>query len=405
MPLSPDDLPGLFVELIEGSDALPELDIAQAEAWVSGLLSSWRWTEGVEDVEAADRSFLSYCEANPSAVTQRVADMISLLLPVLAAETETASLLIASQLDEDAAADGFARGHDLTTAVGAWSLTEDRTGGQTILVEFGYAEEGDAEEGENHSILVEVTDEQQIADLHVGPAAASLLAPLDEDDAREVESEEIGIETALAKISAAWSVGLVHAADVPESLELNELFVRARLRRIGSGELPPFAVARLTSPGAADDEVDEDRRRADAAGVETLCTALRRFRAEPDPGGGAEMVAAIAAVVSARVADLTATEQTDLGFLEWADWIGAAIGLVRAGPDSAVEPALLVDYINRCNEVSSAIPKEHRPFVEHAFRVAIDALESAGAIAEGRLTAAGWWALPRGATQAWSGTF
>ncbi|NUP89340.1 MAG: hypothetical protein HUU25_05905 [Candidatus Sumerlaeia bacterium] len=92
--------------------------------------------------------------------------------------------------------------------------------------------------------------------------------------------------------------------------------------------------------------------------------------------------------------------------LEFGDWLGAVLGLVRAGPGADAAPAALVDHICACPEVEGEIDDADRSVVEAAFGVIAPSWEAAGVIdADRRLTRLGRWILPRMLTLAWGVDF
>ena len=92
---------------------------------------------------------------------------------------------------------------------------------------------------------------------------------------------------------------------------------------------------------------------------------------EPD----ADVVLAVlaAAVAPASLMPLTGDARQAVLELEFADWLGAVLGVVRAGTGTHVDPDVLVDHVNRCPEVTSTIPKSDRARVAWAFAVAVEA--------------------------------
>ncbi len=88
------------------------------------------------------------------------------------------------------------------------------------------------------------------------------------------------------------------------------------------------------------------------------------------------------------------------------DWLGAVVGLVRAGIGASAEPQDLVGYINRCPEVEGELDYDDAEAVESAFELILPAWEAAGAVdGTRRLTALGRWGLPRALAWAWNGEF
>ena len=88
--------------------------------------------------------------------------------------------------------------------------------------------------------------------------------------------------------------------------------------------------------------------------------------------------------------------------LEFADWLGAVLGVVRAGAGTHVDPDVLVDHVNRCPEVTSTIPKTDRARVAWAFAVAVEAWGPLGVVdPDNCLTDFGAAVLPAALVRAW----
>jgi len=98
--------------------------------------------------------------------------------------------------------------------------------------------------------------------------------------------------------------------------------------------------------------------------------------------------------------------EASLMALQHADWLGAVVGLVRAGIGASAEPRALVGYINRSPEVEGELDYDDAGPVENAFELILPAWEAAGAVdGNRRLTALGRWGLPRALAWAWNGEF
>jgi hypothetical protein len=98
--------------------------------------------------------------------------------------------------------------------------------------------------------------------------------------------------------------------------------------------------------------------------------------------------------------------EASLMALQHADWLGAFVGLVRAGIGASAEPQALVGYINRSPEVEGELDFDDAGPAENAFELILPAWEAAGAVdGNRRLTALGRWGLPRVLAWAWSGDF
>lgn len=99
-------------------------------------------------------------------------------------------------------------------------------------------------------------------------------------------------------------------------------------------------------------------------------------------------------------------EEASIMALEHADWLGAVVGLVRAGVGASADPQALVQYINDCPEVEGAVDPDEESLVETAFELVLPAWEAAGAVDDRRrLTPLGRWGLPRALAWAWNGDF
>lgn len=196
------------------------------------------------------------------------------------------------------------------------------------------------------------------------------------------------------------------------------------------------------------DEEDEDFlahwAEAEAAAVDLLRSALRGMRGEPAPeddlfaaveriraglasrdpmyrrlaaGAGwsssppasdaATWVEATAALIAMREeAGLPIDEEAAVMALQLADWLGAVLGLVRAGVGAIAEPAQLVRFIAECPELDDEIDDDDRPLIEQGFEVVLASWEATGAVdADWRLTPLGHWGLPRALAWAWNGEF
>lgn len=89
--------------------------------------------------------------------------------------------------------------------------------------------------------------------------------------------------------------------------------------------------------------------------------------------------------------------------LEHADWLGAVIGLVRAGPGAEASPEALVRYINECPEIDGEVDPDDETILEHAFELMMPLWEALDVVdEERRVTRLGMWALPRMLLDAWT---
>jgi hypothetical protein len=126
------------------------------------------------------------------------------------------------------------------------------------------------------------------------------------------------------------------------------------------------------------------------------------------PKGNPELwVGAAGGLISMRdETGLDDESEASIMALQHADWLGAILGLVRAGVGASAEPHALIRYINRCPEVEGGVDAEESFLVEGAFDLVLPAWEAAGAVDSARrLTALGRWGLPRALAWAWNGDF
>jgi hypothetical protein len=92
--------------------------------------------------------------------------------------------------------------------------------------------------------------------------------------------------------------------------------------------------------------------------------------------------------------------------LEFGDWLGAVIELVRAGVGASASPEDLVSNINDCPEVEGEVAPEDASVVQTAFELVLPAWEATGAVDDRRrLTSLGRWGLPRALAWAWDHDF
>ena len=127
--------------------------------------------------------------------------------------------------------------------------------------------------------------------------------------------------------------------------------------------------------------------------------------ADAAAGDGVAYLRAVAAYL--RPVDLSVhptPTQEALIELEWADWLGAVIGLARSEVGTEVDGRTLVQLINRCPEITTTIPKNDAARIGWAFEQTLYAWAVTGVLDDdGALTEAGRWLLPRAALAAWEG--
>lgn len=94
--------------------------------------------------------------------------------------------------------------------------------------------------------------------------------------------------------------------------------------------------------------------------------------------------------------------------LDLDDWLGAVIGLVRAGPGASAEPEDLVRLMGACPEIGEPGPpdEDDAEFLELGFDLTLPIWEAAGVVDDRRrLTELGQWVLPRALARAWNRSF
>lgn len=64
------------------------------------------------------------------------------------------------------------------------------------------------------------------------------------------------------------------------------------------------------------------------------------------------------------------------------DWLGAVIGLVRAGPGTPADGNQLVEYIDACPETEGEIDPDDAALMASSFDLVLDTWEAAGSIDE-----------------------
>jgi hypothetical protein len=132
---------------------------------------------------------------------------------------------------------------------------------------------------------------------------------------------------------------------------------------------------------------------------------------EAPPGDGTELLLrCVAATISPREeTGLDPEEEAMLSSIEHADWIGAIVSAVRAGPGADASSRSLVAGIAACPEVEQGSVGEFDDdiaLLEAAFSVLAVPWRVLGMIdREERLTALGVWTLPRSLARAWGSDF
>jgi len=393
------------------------LDAPRAEVWASDLISLVAETTGSH--ESAARELVGRLHSCPGVG----AAVAALAVRALAANAESEPQ--PSDLDgapEWTAALGTSR------CDAAWIFSNRR--GESAVFRFVDSLEA------GHTIAVDLIpgDPETTGEVMVGPPEMA-------DLAEDPESDVVATDTDPG-VLAARVARCVECTEQPsDTLVMNGPLLAARLATITGRvpvmptviepadvpELPPadpdddaWATGILVraldlspdslnevAPDLLNDAVglaaDSLRRAAGADSATAQWLAASQGPVDLDESDQRVVVAALAATVRPHaMAPLDRDAREAVAHLEWADWLGAVIGLVREGVGASPDPAHLVDLVNRCPEVASTIPKTDRPRVEWAFAICTDQWASTGLTESERLTELGAWMLPRMLLEAWA---
>ena len=401
----------LLEELYERASIVVDLDGPQLEAWVSGLFP-------VFDTDISIGDFVTYCA---DARTGRGAVLIAAIAELSDGLDVATSDLARGSLDPELLPDWSAT-IGTSELTGAWTVTAPF--GRSIVLGFNAAsiieptmatgsEDATGEDAERveeaddeitdlrHSILVELGDDGCLEDLQLAGAPMDLLEEAKTSGDR-VRVVEIDADDALAAVVAAWPGEGSVVPELGPGSAANQQFVRRRMLVAADQLLAPLQVAEL--------EIDvrrglDDRGFADAnrAALSTMQSAVGFPDEDTTSNAPDALVQSWVSVVTGVAGELAPRERDALLWLEWADWLGAGIGLLRAGSGTPADSSSLVEHVNRCPEVSSTISKADRDYAEWAFDVALDLLEDAGVVTEDHvLTEAGRQSLWVGLAKAWS---
>lgn len=396
-------------EALSQADELLELDGPRAEAWASDLVAL-------------------ALETGPDAISE----LIKALEAMEGAGAAAALWSIASIVDGvDIAADALEPSPSWSSALGTSQcetalLLRARRGESAA---FRFVDSAD----DRHVLVVDLLppevgqQSEQVGEVTVGPA--DLLLVLGEEEAG-IESREYPSSELAERVVAALG-----ATTKPRSSAVaNGRLLVTRLDAMGvDAPAPPVWVVDDVPELAPRDPDDDNYARevltralgelaAPAAeGVEAAARRLRSAATHDDPlaqwlaasVGPVDLdeadldvvLAALAAPVApADLGPLDADAREAVLDLEWADWLGVVIGLVREGSGASVDPDALVDKINRCPEVTSTVPKKDRPRVAWALAVCTDPWSSLGLVVDGELTEFGIALLPAALDRAWDGS-
>lgn len=365
----------LFDELHRRSALLPELDAPRIEGFVSGFFAVW---DTVDD----EIAFVAFCRDRPGPVSALLcAALVSLGDPATSAAARRA--FDSMSTDAPAAAGELGR----SSPVAAWSVQAPF--GRSIVIGCAVAA-GDID----HAMLFELDEDEVLVDLQLTGSPAELVDPeLTGDSTLEVAS--LDVADAVALVGRSWRSALGRIEPTPGLLS-NQRFARRRLHEADTEEpLPTFGAMAGSidvSRGMSPEEIAEANTAA--------CNTLRAAVGEPAEGERANQ--AWVEVVRGAVPGVSPRERDALLWLEWADWLGAGIGLLRHRDRGALDGQVLVDLVNSCPEVSSTIQGADRDYAAWAFDIALEHLADAGLLDDEELTDGGRRSLHPSLLEAWA---
>ncbi|MDW3217415.1 MAG: hypothetical protein R8F63_02270 [Acidimicrobiales bacterium] len=369
----PDPLDELVAEVLAQAPDVARLGAAQAEAWGSDVLALAIETLGESGPLLAALS------------AQAPEDEDAALALAAVAAVAVPDVLRDVAVPGDGATAAFGGALGTARCEGAWLL---RSGAQ-LSAAFRFVDAID----ERHVLTVDLVpgeDGEMVGEVGVGPG--DLLDALEEEDAQIDVDEHVGGPGGLARRVAD---ALASTERPRSSAVVNGHLLAARLRSM-LGEDVAVPVAAAEDVPAAPTRDPEDDAYARSVLFQALPGVTESVDAEP-----IEVAELAELVAPSTLAPLTPAERDAVVILEWADWLGAVIGLVRAGPGTAVDGSVLVDLVNRCPEVTSTIPKADRARIEWAFAVVAETWERLGVTVDGALTERGATMLPAALAHAW----
>lgn len=372
-----EELAALFEELHRRSAIVTDLEPAQVEGFVSGLFAAL-------DDQSELPAFVRYCRERPGAVSAVLCAGLAVL-----ADDPTAGA--ARRAFDAMAADAPPVSGRLgrARAVAAWSAQAPF--GRSIVIGCG-----PAPDRIDHAVLAEL-DGELLSDLQLSGEVAELVDPESIGDPA-VEILDLDVTAAAELVGRAWRNA--HGRVEPTAGMLaNQRLARLRLASaVDDDELLPLFAAAAVSVDVTRGMSPEEIADANAAARSTLRAAVGAPATDEVEHAWVEVVRATAPVVSQR-------EREALLWLEWADWLGAGIGLLRRRDGGVrLDGTVLVDLVNTCPEVSSSIHGDDRDYAAWAFDVALDHLADAGLVVDGMLTERGRSTLHPSLLAAWGGS-
>lgn len=338
------------------------LDVAQAEGWASGVVA----------VAASLEDAIDALERHQSAAALAVLGGLS----AVAAAPGRARARAALERLHTAGVPGppWLAAAGTAKAVDAHVVSHEEV---DVLV-IGWRHDDDT----RHCLLLDLAGDR-ISAVRLGEA--EVIPAADEPGMEDVVVAPVELEAVRSRIAAALGRPIVG----DEETWLNAAVAQARFESLGIERTAEFTPPATAHPGP---ERDEDGARLV---LDLLPRALRdRWSAGASGDSSALVEEAAALIRPTEIVGLAADEAEAVVHLEWADWIGAVLGLVRGGPGTAAMPDDLVRLINRCPEVTTTIPPNEAAAIAACFAVATTPWIEAGLIVDGRLAEAGARLLP-----------
>ncbi|MEO0492984.1 MAG: hypothetical protein AAF081_06180 [Actinomycetota bacterium] len=401
----------LIADAIEQADELLELDAVRAELWAADLVALAAEIAG--DAPAVVVEALATAGGpGPAAglwAIDAVSDLVDLRDPALEPAPAWADQLLSS------------------TCEAAWIIGDWR--GDSAAFRFVDATD------ERHVVVLDLIPGTDTGTAHgssetIGEATVGPVELLDAaaDESANLQTRSIPASDLAARVAAA-----IRATTEPSaSFVAVGRVVLARLSTFGIDDLEPPVWVDPDIPELPERDPDDDAWAADvvrralgepgrpeSAATTAAAATLRAAAADDDllaqwlaaspgpvdldePDLEVVLAALAAAVAPASLAPLATDARQAVLELEFADWLGAVLGLVRAGAGTLVDPGGLVDHVNRCPEVTSTIPKADRARVAWAFAVATESWVALGLVDDDdRLTDFGATILPAVLLRAW----
>lgn len=365
----------LFEELHRRSTVVVDLEAAQVEGFVSGLFVA------LED-QSELLAFVDHCRARPGPVSATLCAGLAVLADGSAA-VAARQAFDAMAAEAPPVASRLGRAHPLA----AWSAHAPF--GRSIVIGCG------PEAGRiDHALLAELDDEL-LSDLQLSGGVTDLIDPEVIGDPA-VEVHDLDVVAAAEAVAQAWRNALGRVEPTPGMLA-NQRLARLRIASVVEDDelLPLFDVETVSV------DVTRGMSPAEIADANAAARSTLRAAVGPPPSFG-DVEQAWIDVVSASAPFVSPREREALLWLEWADWLGVGIGLLR-GRDrhGRLDGTALVDLVNACPEVSSTIHGDDRDYAAWAFEVALDHLADNGLVVEGVLTERGRSSLYPSLLAAW----